>query len=62
MGVISGGFAVGAVRWIIDNLLFYYLPVWSVCALGILVLLGGTDILPQLTVVNGCEDPRHRII
>jgi hypothetical protein len=54
-GAICGGFAVGAVKWVIDKILFYYLPNWGVYAIGIAVMLGGPDLLPPLTLLNGCD-------
>ena len=61
MGVIFGGFAVGGVRWALECLLFY-LPVWCVYAVGLVIVLGGPDLLPPLTLMNGCEELIHRII
>ena len=60
-GIICGGFAVGAVRWIIDNM-FYYLPDWCIYLVGAIVLFGGPDLLLPLTLLNGCEGIGNRMI
>lgn len=62
MGLIFGGFGVGVVRWLVGDILLYNLPIWCVYAIVFGVILGGPDLLPPLTLANGCEDLTHRII
>eukprot|EP00985_Skeletonema_marinoi_P014139 scaffold7112_cov119-Skeletonema_marinoi.AAC.3 len=56
-----GGFAVGAVEWSIDNVILVYLPYWVVYLVKWGVILGGPEILPPLTLVNGCEELLDRL-
>jgi hypothetical protein len=54
-GFVMGGLAVGAVEWIIDNIILFYLPHWTMYLLILVVIVSGPEILPPLTLVNGCE-------
>jgi len=60
IGAIMGGFSVNLVKVIMDKL-DYYLPTVLFYILGIIVVLGGPDILPPLTLVNGCESLMDRV-
>mmetsp|Transcript_3450 Transcript_3450/g.8765 ORF Transcript_3450/g.8765 Transcript_3450/m.8765 type:complete len:283 (-) Transcript_3450:1890-2738(-) len=54
MGTILGGFGVHLARYII-NMIVYYLPMSLVYIILAIVVLGGPDILPPLTLANGQE-------
>jgi len=54
MGAIAGGVGVSLVE-ITTETLTHYLPSYALHALSIMVVLGGPDILPPMTLVNGCE-------
>ena len=60
IGCIMGGFAVSLVEIIVAKL-ESYLSQWVLCIIVIGVILGGPDLLPPLTLANGCESLMDRL-
>ena len=59
-GIIMGALGVHIARFVINNMV-YYLPSLLVYIIFAIVIVGGPDLLPPLTMVNGAEELRERL-
>ena len=59
-GMIAGGMAVYAVRYILEKMV-YYLPSLLIYLIAAIVIICGTELLPPLTLVNGMESFVDRV-
>ena len=59
-GIIMGALGVHIARFVINNMV-YYLPSLLVYIIFAIVIVGGPDLLPPLTMINGAEELRERL-